>query len=172
MLVTSPLAAEGKTTLAVALSAVLARGGNSVLVIDGNLRQPSTHLAFKMNGAGAGLSGLLKGTGMESAHDAVVRSSVPGVWLLPAGPAMEDAALLLGQRLPGILAQLRKAADIVIIDGPALLSGADASVLATMSDGIALVIDARHEKLPLLLPKHLTFADILGAKLRWSGSAI
>ena len=29
-----------------------------------------------------------------------------------------------------------------------------------------------HEKLPLLFPKDLTFADILGAKLRWSGSAI
>jgi hypothetical protein len=28
------------------------------------------------------------------------------------------------------------------------------------------------EKLPLILPKNLTFADILGAKLRWSGSAI
>ena len=28
------------------------------------------------------------------------------------------------------------------------------------------------EKLPLLLPKNLTFADILGTKLRWSGSAI
>ena len=29
-----------------------------------------------------------------------------------------------------------------------------------------------HERLPLLLPKELTFADILGAKLRWSGTAI
>ena len=29
-----------------------------------------------------------------------------------------------------------------------------------------------HVKLPLLFPKLLTFADILGAKLRWSGSAI
>jgi NAD+ kinase len=29
-----------------------------------------------------------------------------------------------------------------------------------------------HERLPLLLPKDLTFADILGAKLRWSGTAI
>ncbi len=151
LLITSPRAAEGKTTLAAVLSAALARGGASVLVIDGNLRRPSTHLAFKVNGAGPGLSGLLKGTGTESAHDAVVRSSVPGVWLLPAGPAVEDTTLLLGQRLPGILAQLRKGADIVIIDGPALLSGADASLLATMSDGIALVIDARHEKLPLLL---------------------
>ena len=36
----------------------------------------------------------------------------------------------------------------------------------------AVVVRAAHEKLPLILPKNLTFADILGAKLRWSGSAI
>jgi NAD+ kinase len=33
-------------------------------------------------------------------------------------------------------------------------------------------IRAGREKLPLLLPKNLTFADILGTKLRWSGTAI
>lgn len=151
LLVTSPQAAEGKTTLAAALAATLARGGNSVLVMDGNLRQPATHLAFGMNGAGLGLSGLLRATGRESTYDAVVRTNVPGVWMVPAGPAMADATLLLEQKLPVILAQLRKEADVIIIDGPALLSGADASLLATLSDGIALVIDTRHEKLPLLL---------------------
>jgi NAD+ kinase len=36
----------------------------------------------------------------------------------------------------------------------------------------AVVVQAAREKLPLLLPKNLTFADILGTKLRWSGSAI
>jgi NAD+ kinase len=35
-----------------------------------------------------------------------------------------------------------------------------------------VVVQAAREKLPLLLPKNLTFADILGTKLRWSGSAI
>ena len=35
-----------------------------------------------------------------------------------------------------------------------------------------VTVQHAHEKLPLLLPKDLTFADILGAKLRWSGSAI
>ena len=151
LLITSPLDAEGKSTLAAALAATIARGGNSVLVIDGNLRHPSTHLTFKVQNAGPGLSGLLKGMGGGSARDGVGRTSVPGLWLLPAGPAMEDATLLLEQKLPGILAQVSRDADVVIIDGPALLSGADASLLATMSDGIALVIDARHEKLPLLL---------------------
>jgi NAD+ kinase len=36
----------------------------------------------------------------------------------------------------------------------------------------AVTVRPAEEKLPLLLPKSLTFADILGAKLRWSGSAI
>jgi NAD+ kinase len=35
-----------------------------------------------------------------------------------------------------------------------------------------VTVEAGHEKLPLLLPKHLSFPDILGTKLRWSGSAI
>ena len=59
--------------------------------------------------------------------------------------------LSIEQKLPGILRHLRSKTDLVIIDGPALLSGADASVLATMADGVALVVDAKHEKLPLLL---------------------
>jgi NAD+ kinase len=36
----------------------------------------------------------------------------------------------------------------------------------------SVTVRAAEEKLPLLLPKRLTFADILGAKLRWSGSAL
>ena len=36
----------------------------------------------------------------------------------------------------------------------------------------SVTVRPAEEKLPLLLPKNLTFADILGAKLRWSGTAI
>ena len=151
LLITSPQIAEGKTTLVAGLSAALARAGVTVLVVDGNLRQPATHLAFGMNGTGPGLSGLLKGMGRGNVDDAVMRCNVPGVWLLSGGDPMEDATIMMEQRLPDILKQLRTKVDVVIIDGPALLSGADASVLAGMADGVALVIDARHEKLPLLL---------------------
>lgn len=151
LLITSAQVAEGRTTLAAALSSVAARGGSTVVVVDGNLREPSTHLAFGMSSAGLGLSGLLKGTGNENVDDAVMRSSIPGVWVLPAGAPMDNATLLLEQRMPGILKQLRRKADLVIIDGPALLSGADASILATMVDGVALVADTRHEKFSLLM---------------------
>ena len=151
LLITSAQVAEGRTTLAAALSAIAARGGSTVVVIDGNLREPSTHLAFGMSSAGLGLSGMLKGTGNENVDDAVMRSNVPGVWVLPAGAPMDNATLLLEQKMPGILKQLRRKTDLTIIDGPALLSGADASILATMVDGVALVADTRHEKFSLLM---------------------
>jgi NAD+ kinase len=41
-----------------------------------------------------------------------------------------------------------------------------------LQEGDIVAVRPANAKLPLLLPKDLTFADILGAKLRWSGSAI
>ena len=151
LLVTSAQPVEGKTTIASGLAAAMARGGRSVLVIDGDLRNPTTHLAFGMTPSSFGLSGLLKANGNENLDAAVQRSNVPGIWVLPGGATLEEATLLLDQRFPSILAQLRKKTDVIIIDGPALLSGSEATLLASMADGVALVVDARHDKVPLLL---------------------
>jgi len=151
LLITSAQPAEGKTSLAVGLASTVARGGGSVVVVEGNLQKPTTHLAFGISSTGRGLSGLLRGTGAETVDAVVVRSTIPGVWVLPAGQEVEDPTLLLGQKFPGILAQLRKKTDLVIIDGPPLLSRSDALLLATMVDGVALVLDSRHDKLKLLL---------------------
>ena len=148
LLITSPQAAEGKTTLTAGLATIAARSGQLVVVIDGNLSQPGTHLAFGVPPAGPGLNGLLKVN--SNIDDGVVRSNIPGVWLLPINATLDASAVVLEQKMPAILSQLRKKVDLVIIDGPALLSGADASVLASMADGVALVIDARYEKLPLM----------------------
>ena len=151
LLVSSAQSVEGKTTVASGLAAAAARGGRSVLVIDGNLRQPTTHLAFGTAPASFGLSDLLRATGGENLDAAIQRSNIPSVWVMPGGKGMEDATLLLEQRMPAILAQLRKKTDWIIIDGPPLLSGAEASLLASMSDGVAMVVDARHDKIALLL---------------------
>jgi len=88
---------------------------------------------------------------MRPVDDAVMRSTTPGVWLLPAGAPPDSATLLLGQRFAGIVKQLRQKADLIIIDGPPLLSGASASQLASMVDGVALVVDARYARLPLMM---------------------
>jgi protein-tyrosine kinase len=151
LLVTSPRVAEGKTTLAAALAATVGRSGRNVAVIDANLRQPALHLAFGNANASYGLSALLQSAGNEPLDSVVQRSNEPNVWLLPAGTPMADPLLLLQQKLPAILDQLRTRVDLVIIDGPALLQSADASFLARSVDGVAMVVDMRHEKLSTLL---------------------
>ncbi len=150
LLVTSARSTEGKTVVAAALAAAMARGGRRVTVVDCNLHQPAIHLAFNMRTTGPGLSGLLKSPSAESADVYVQRSSVANVWLLPAGAPMDNPVLLFEQRMNTILTQLRAKVDVVIIDGPALLSGAEANILATMVDGVAVIVDAEHDKLPLL----------------------
>lgn len=151
LLVTSAQAAEGKTTVATGLAAALAKSGRSALVIDGNLRNPATHLAFGVSSPTFGLSSLLHGNGSESVDTAVQRTNIPGVWFLPGGAEADDAPLLIEQRLPSVLAQLRQKTDWIIIDGPSVLSGADASILASMADGVAFVVDTGTDKLKLLL---------------------
>jgi len=149
VLITSPKKAEGKTTVAAALAAMLAQASYQVIIVDGNLRQPATHLTLGTNNSGIGLSSLLTSKGNMNA--AVQRTRVPDIWFLPAGRVMANPALQFERGLPALLAELRQRVDCVIIDGPAVLSGAEASVLASMVDGTVLVVDSRHDKLPLLL---------------------
>ena len=150
LLVTSNQAAEGRTTLATAIASTLAQSGKNVAIIDGNLRQPSTHLAFKLP-ANMGLSELLRGTGRELIDDAMQRTRYPNLWLLSGGSAIANPVTFLEQRFPYILSQLRTKLDVVVIDGPPLLSGADANVLASQADGVALIVDTQVDKVPLLM---------------------
>src|SRR5258708_7378317 len=85
LLVTSTRTAEGKTTIASALAATPARGGTTSPPVQPNPPHPTTHLAFGISPAGAGLSGLLRGNGTENIDNVVQRSALPGVWLLAGG---------------------------------------------------------------------------------------
>lgn len=149
LLVTSAQEAEGKTTIAAALAANFASAGGSVVVMDGNMRKPGTHIAFDMGASSTGLSNVLKSS--SNVDEAVKRSNIPGVWVLPAGTPIGDPSILLEQKLPSVLNQMRNKTDMVIIDGPALLSSADALLLATMCDCVMMVVDVRHDKMALLL---------------------
>lgn len=149
LLVTSAQVSEGKTTIATALASVLAGSGSTVLLIDANLQHPAAHLSYGLNNSKIGLSGLLKA--QRNVDEAVERTSIPGIWLLSGGAPMKGHGLLLEQRLPAFLSHLRSKTDVVIIDGPALLNGAEAGILASMADGVVLVVDVRHDRLPVLL---------------------
>lgn len=148
LLVTSAQEAAGKTTLACALAGAAARAGSSVILVDGNLRHPADHVSLHVEPTGVGLSGLLAGEG--SVDEAIHETDVPNLTLLPAGPAVEVPTLLLQDHFPDVLHQVCQMADVIVVDGPGMLSSADGVLLANMADQAVLVVDARHDQMPQL----------------------
>jgi capsular exopolysaccharide synthesis family protein len=138
LLVTSPQAAEGKTTVAALLAESLGRLGFRVLLIDADLRRPGVGRLASVSGAD-GLSSVLRSGG--DLNGAVRPGWADGLWLLPTHPDPE-AGDLLPRRFGEVVAEARRAFDVVVIDAPPLLGTDDARTLARIARGILLVVSA------------------------------
>lgn len=138
ILVSSPSAGEGKTTVAVNLASVLAQHGKTCL-IEGDLRRPMIESALSLHPR-AGLGEVL--AGKQTISDALIAAdSVPGLTVLPMKEAPSSPAdLLASDNMRMAVASLRQSFEYVVIDSPPMLSFADARTLALLSDGVVLVI--------------------------------
>jgi succinoglycan biosynthesis transport protein ExoP len=158
LLVASGQAGDGKTSVACNLATAFVSKYERVLLIDGNLRQPSLHLAFPRNasdqeGEGLaarnedadqrrlGLTNLLRG---ECGHEAVIRpSGTAGLDLIYAGPPMPNPAeLLASHRMKELIEAVAKEYDRVIIDSPPVLLVSDVKMLARLVNVTLLVFNA------------------------------
>ena len=139
--VTSAGMGEGKTLTALNLGWLLAQTeGVRALVIDSDLRQPCATDYLAIN-APRGLSEVLGGE--LSLREAIVRLNPAGLYLLPGGKARDDVAeLLSGPTYAGVVAEVRRMFDYVIIDAPPLGIFTDANVLINRADGAMLVVRA------------------------------
>jgi polysaccharide biosynthesis transport protein len=141
ILVTSPAAAEGKTSTLANLGAVFAQAGQNVLMVSCDLRKPRLGQFFGIDES-AGLTTAILG---EDTVENLIRPA-PGtdsLWLLPSGPTPPNPAELLnGARSQQIFAQLRDSFDLVLIDSPPVLPVTDAVVLSKDADATLLVVAA------------------------------
>lgn len=141
LLVTSPQAGEGKTTVAGNLAVTLANGGSRILLVDANFRRPAVHLQFDLQNT-IGLSSVL--ARLNDLDEAVQQTQVANMEVLACGPLPPSPADLLGsQAMQDLLAKMRDRYDGVILDGPPMLLVADGHVLASMVDGVAVVMSGR-----------------------------
>ena len=143
LLVTSAGPTEGKSTTAANLAVTMAQAGLKVVLVDADLRRPQLHTIFDLHPRG-GLTGSL----LEGNMDGRLQSSqVEGLKVLPSGERPPNPSELLGsRRLRGLLDELAKNADVVVIDSPPVLPVTDAAVLAQDVDGVLLVVDAGETK--------------------------
>ncbi len=138
--VTSARPEEGKSTTAFALAQGFARAGMRVLLVDLDLRNPSQH---KIIGADnrVGASNLL--TGAVRLQGAVQPTDWPNLFLIPSGPLPPSPAeLLIGPRLVAFTKEATEHFDIVILDGPPVMGLADAPLIASVTTGAVLTIEA------------------------------
>ncbi len=136
LLVTSTRAGEGKSSTTLALATNFARLGNSVLLIDGDLRKP----VFK-GPSQRGLSILLTTDGNLSQH--ISRTKVENLFLLTAGAVPPNPAeLLASPRLKTILAEAMERFDFVLVDGPPVLGLADAPLLGAACQATLMVVES------------------------------
>lgn len=139
LLITSSGAGEGKSTTAAHLGAACAQAGKKVLLIDADLRRPSLHKKFEVTKK-IGLADIL--AHRISPVDVIVEVNVPGLFLMPAGPPMLNAADLISLGFAGVLAQVSRNFDLVIVDAPPMLGLSETQELATMVDGVLLIAKA------------------------------
>ena len=143
VVLTSATPAEGKTTISTNLSCVLAQRDVRVLLIDADLRRPTVHHRFGLNGR-VGLTTIL--TGACAPEQAIQKiADLPNLDILASGPVPPFPTEMLGsQTMLDLLAGFRKTYTHIVIDSPPLLSVTDGVVLARESDAVVLIV--RHGK--------------------------
>jgi capsular exopolysaccharide synthesis family protein len=140
MVVTSPEPGDGKTTTAVNMAITAAMSGQTVLLIDADLRRPNGHKLLGMERS-PGLADVLRnGTSMEAALQKTV---VDGLTFLAAGvPDVPPTELLDSERMRALLIAADAQFDIVIVDTPPVLAATDPIVVAPYTDTVLVVASA------------------------------
>ncbi|HHU09002.1 MAG TPA: CpsD/CapB family tyrosine-protein kinase, partial [Intrasporangiaceae bacterium] len=138
VLVTSAQAGEGKTTSIANLAASFAETGQSILVLDADLRSPDLHLLFDVP-QGAGISDFLYDPSSTQLAALARPTSVPGVKIITAGTQLAHPASL-ATRMGVLVDEARKVADIILIDTAPLLAASDVFDLLPIVDTVLFVV--------------------------------
>lgn len=141
VLVTSSGAGEGKSTCAANLAIESAHAGQSVILVDTDMRRPALHTYFGLE-ADRGLTNVLVGD--LALEEALQDTAVPGLRLLAAGALPPNPVVLIeSEAMQQLLQQLVASADLVIFDSPPVLIAADAQLISSFVDATLLVIETR-----------------------------
>jgi succinoglycan biosynthesis transport protein ExoP len=137
-------AGEGKSTTLSNLAYTFAQGGYNTLVVDADLRRPTQHRFFDIDGD-YGLTDFL--TTEVDLEDVVQRTQYPNLFFLPSGKLPFDAVgVLNSQRMMDLITQVKNRFDMVFFDSPPILGVSDASVLVRALDLTVIVV--QHRRFP------------------------
>jgi tyrosine-protein kinase Etk/Wzc len=140
ILVSSPVAQEGKTTTALNLATVLANANYKTVLVDLDLRRPRVHGLFNQQR----FPGLTDYFLTLSVLDAIVRKSgIPNLDYITSGTIPPNPSEILGSaKLEEFIELLKTMYDYIIIDSAPIVSVTDSEILSKIVDGTILVVSA------------------------------
>ncbi|WP_250545783.1 polysaccharide biosynthesis tyrosine autokinase [Paenarthrobacter sp. DKR-5] len=144
VLVTSSIPGEGKSTTATNMAIAIAQAGQSVALVDADLRRPMVgeYLGLERS---AGLTTALLGD--ADINDLLQPWGDDDLYVLTSGQVPPNPSELLGsEAMKQLLIRLEHAFDVVVIDAPPLLPVTDAAVLARHVGGVVLVVGSQRLK--------------------------
>lgn len=137
--ITSALASEGKSTLALGLAISAARLHQRVLLIDADLRHPTLHEQLELPNE-YGLSTLLECDATLPRPSSSIHTSDSHIDVLTSGPIPTDpVSLLSSYRMKELMATFEQTYDLVILDAPPVVGMVDALLAASYCQGVVLV---------------------------------
>ena len=141
--VVSPSESEGKSSAVLNLARAIAETGDTVVVVEGDMRRPTLQAALVPEASQPltpGLSNYL--SGLAELSDVIFSTDHPLISFLPSGPMPPAASALIDtERGRTLLRQLTDIADVTVVDTPPLSVGADASLLAASASETIAVVD-------------------------------
>lgn len=147
IVVTSSVPGEGKSTTAGNLAIALAQSGNSVLLVDCDMRKPSIHKKFKISNAAGTAELLLR----KKLFEEVANKYNENLTIITAGKIPPNPSEMLASRaMTAFIKEMKKEFKYIILDTPPLQAVTDAQVLSTKADGVLLVVRAGSTKKELV----------------------
>jgi capsular exopolysaccharide synthesis family protein len=135
---TSASPQEGKSATVANMAISFAQLGDRVLIVDADLRKPRLHKIFKVRNR-AGLSDVL--AGRATADDAIQKTAIDNLLILPSGPHPPNPAELLNaKRMKDLLDEMRKRFATILIDLPPVLAVIDPVIVSTQADMTVIVV--------------------------------
>ena len=142
--ITSAMPKEGKTSTVVNMAVAFSQLKKKVLIVDADLRRPRMYRIFKLKNTG-GLSGYL--TGKVNIKEAVQKSDINNIWVLPSGPIPPNPSELLNSdKMQRMLDELKKGFDVIILDSPPVVAVVDPVITASIVEGTILVVQSGQTK--------------------------
>ena len=140
MMVGSTEKGEGKSTVALNLAMVTAELGRKTLLIDGDLRARKATRFFEQEHH-FGLTSYLIGD--RTLDQVINRTNTENLDFLPAGAIPpKPSTLLESKAMQQLLNTLQHEYDEIIIDAPPVNVVIDSSIIASMVDGVIMVVES------------------------------